>query len=96
MSDVLPGYLTWRPKIRMPEGTGLQYQLIEYASRQPSDVDPDLLRRLNLGREGEAHFLDLYLGHGYPVPAERYKRASWDFSENGYFAFQQPSADYVA
>jgi asparagine synthase (glutamine-hydrolysing) len=96
MRDLLPEYLTWRPKIRMPEGTGLLYQLIEYARRQPSCVDPQLLRRLNLGRADEAHFLDLYLGLGYPVPAERYKRASWDFSENGYFAFQRPRANSIA
>jgi asparagine synthase (glutamine-hydrolysing) len=96
MSDVLPGYLAWRPKIRMPEGTGLLYQLIEHASKQPADIDPSLLHRLNLGRAGEAHFLDLYLRRGYPVPAERYKRASWDFSENGYFAFQEQGANYVA
>jgi asparagine synthase (glutamine-hydrolysing) len=91
MVGVLPDYLVQRAKIRMPEGTGLRYQLIDHARDQPSRVAPEILGRLGLTEPSEAHLLDLYLEQGFPAPVERYKRAGWDFSSNGYFAFAAAS-----
>jgi asparagine synthase (glutamine-hydrolysing) len=87
VSDVLPPWIAWRKKVRMPEGTGLMYKLLDYARRQPVRVDRHLLERLGIDQPDGAFFLDQYLRSGYPEPAERYKRPSLDFAENGYFVF---------
>ncbi|HSR25993.1 MAG TPA: asparagine synthase-related protein, partial [Candidatus Eisenbacteria bacterium] len=85
--DVLPRYLAWRPKIRMPEGTGLRYQLLDRVRTRASRVDADTLERLGVQQSDVAYFLEQYLEHGFPMPAERYKRPGWDFEESGYFTF---------
>jgi asparagine synthase (glutamine-hydrolysing) len=87
VSDILPDWLAWRPKVRMPEGTGLRYDLLEYARLQESSVDEELLERLGLQQPDGAFFLERYLEAGFPVPRERYKRVGLDFADNGYFAF---------
>ncbi len=43
----LPPYIADRPKIRMPDGSGLKNTLVEYA-RQPAHVDEDLLHTLGV------------------------------------------------
>lgn len=88
ISDCLPEYLAWRPKIRMPQGTGLLFQLIEFARNQPHQIPDELLRELHLDRPEAAFLLQMYLDCGYPLPAGRYRREGWDFAPNGYFVFQ--------
>jgi len=91
IEGVVPDYLAWRPKIRMPQGTGLLFQLIEYARRQAGTVEPELADRIGLDRPEAAYFLRQYLNHGYPAPSAAYRRAGWDFASNGYFLFEDSS-----
>jgi len=88
VSDVLPEYLAWRPKIRMPQGTGLLFQLIEHARRQGEGLDGELQRELGIDLPETAYFLKSYLDCGYPLPDARYRKVGWDFAPNGYFVFQ--------
>lgn len=88
VSDVLPDYLAWRPKIRMPQGTGLLFQLIEHARRQGEGLDGELQRELGIDHPEMAYFLKSYLDCGYPAPDARYRKVGWDFAPNGYFVFQ--------
>jgi asparagine synthase (glutamine-hydrolysing) len=87
ISDLLPDYLAWRPKIRMPQGTGLLFQLIEHARRRGEGLDGELFRRLGIDRPEAAYCLQEYLACEYPEPAERFKKLGWDFAPNGYFVF---------
>ena len=87
VSDVLPDYLAWRPKIRMPQGTGLLFQLIEHARQQGAGLDGELQRRLGIDLPEAAYFLKSYVDHGYPPPDARYRKVGWDFAPNGYFVF---------
>lgn len=91
MAGILPPYLARRPKIRMPEGTGLLYQLLEHVKRQwPERApgrDPELRSRIGLDQPDAAYLLELYLEQGYPMPGSRHKRPGWDFAPNGYFDF---------
>jgi asparagine synthase (glutamine-hydrolysing) len=82
----LPDYITDRPKMRMPDGSGLKNTLLEYA-RQPVDIDEDILRGLHIDTQEGAFFLRSYLDAGFPMPRERFKRAGYDYSVNGYFDF---------
>ena len=82
----LPDYITDRPKMRMPDGSGLKDTLLEYA-RQVVDLDEAILRELNIETQEGAFFLRSYLDAGYPMPRERFKRAGYDYSVNGYFEF---------
>lgn len=84
--DTLPDYIVDRPKIRMPDGSGLKYTLVEYA-RQPVDLDADLVSELNIDSMEGRFFLRRYLDAGFPRPRERFKRAGYDYSPNGYFEF---------
>ncbi|MEV0323220.1 asparagine synthetase B family protein [Streptomyces sp. NPDC050658] len=80
----LPAYVAQRPKVRMPDGSGMQNILVEYARRvggKPSGTGPDMLTP-----EG-AFFLEQYLAAGFPPPDERFKRPGFDYSANGYFEF---------
>jgi asparagine synthase (glutamine-hydrolysing) len=88
IDGIIPHYLAWRPKIRMPQGTGLLFQLIEYARDQPVGLDAELARRLGLDLPEAAYFLESYLRCGYPLPTSRYRQMGWDFAPNGYFVFQ--------
>ncbi|CAM5280008.1 hypothetical protein ADK47_18690 [Streptomyces rimosus subsp. rimosus] len=91
MAGILPPYLARRPKIRMPEGTGLLYQLLEHVKGQwphrAPGRHPELRRRIGLDQPDAAYLLELYLEHGYPLPRSRHKRPGWDFAPHGYFAF---------
>nr|BBH87058.1 asparagine synthetase B [Thermosporothrix sp. COM3] len=85
--DILPDYIVHRPKVRMPDGSGLQYQLLDFASKQQTNVDPSILAQLFMSPTDGAYFLEHYLKHGFPVPVDRYKKAGLDFSPHGYFDF---------
>lgn len=82
----LPDYVANRRKVRMPDGTGLQNKLFNYAQR--GAVLPDeTVRDLSIRTPQEAFFLRQYLDAGFPLPNERFRRPAYDFSENGYFRF---------
>ncbi|MDJ1134670.1 asparagine synthase C-terminal domain-containing protein [Streptomyces iconiensis] len=84
--DQLPGYLINRPKVRMPDGSGLKTTLVNYA-RQQDDIAPDLGKELDIDTPEGAFFLQKYLEAGFRVPSERFKRRGYDYSDNGYFEF---------
>jgi asparagine synthase (glutamine-hydrolysing) len=82
----LPDYIAERPKVRMPDGTGLQNKLFNYARK--GAVLPDaMVRGLDIRTPQEAFFLKQYLDVGFPPPNERFRRPAYDFSEHGYFKF---------
>ena len=89
LKDYLPDYVAYRPKVRLPEGSGLRYQLLDFARKQSAEVDPDILSRLHIDQPDGAFFLEQYLKMGYPIPHERYKRPNLDFAPHGYFDFVQ-------
>lgn len=91
MVDYLPDYIRLRGKVRLPEGSGLLSQLLDFVRRQPSAVDPTLLSRLNIDTTDGAYLLEQYLKAGFLPPRERYKRPALDFSPNGYFEWQPDS-----
>lgn len=84
--DVLPDYVVNRPKVRLPDGSGLHYQLLDFASQQPTHVHPLILSQLNMDKSS-AYFLEQYLKLGYAVPYDRYKKVALDYSPHGYFDF---------
>ena len=87
MKDDLPDYILHRPKIRMPDGSGLRNQLLEFARRQRPTLDPAIAERLGIDQADGAYFLEQYLTMGFPVPQTRYKKPGLDFSTHGYFHF---------
>jgi asparagine synthase (glutamine-hydrolysing) len=82
----LPPYILNRPKIRMPDGSGLKNTLMEYA-RQPVDIDDGILRALAIDTPQGAFFLHQYMQAGFSLPTQRFKRPGYDYSDNGYFEF---------
>ncbi|MFI9262062.1 asparagine synthetase B family protein [Streptomyces sioyaensis] len=82
----LPEYLVDRPKIRMPDGSGLKNTLVEYA-REQTGFDPEIGHQLGIDTLEGAFFLHQYLEAGFPMPHERFKRPGYDYSANGYFEF---------
>lgn len=82
----LPQYITDRPKMRMPDGSGLKNTLLDYA-RQPVDMDDAILSALEIDTQEGAFFLKKYLQAGFRMPRERFKRPGYDYSVNGYFEF---------
>lgn len=83
--DRLPAYIANRPKVRMPDGTGMKNTLAEYAS-QPADLN-GVAEDLGIDTPQGEFFLKMYLEAGFPVPKERFKRVGYDYSPNGYFEF---------
>lgn len=84
--DSLPSYIAHRPKVRMPDGSGMQNMLVEYARHAVADEPwPDT--GLDVPTPEAAFFLRQYLAAGFPVPKERFKRPGYDYSANGYFEF---------
>lgn len=83
----LPDYILWRPKVRMPDGTGLHSLLHDYAGRQRDCLDTSLRRRLAIENVQQAFFLQTYLSAGLPIPRERFRRPGLDYNANGYFHF---------
>jgi asparagine synthase (glutamine-hydrolysing) len=87
LKDDLPDYIVHRPKVRLPDGTGLKYQLLNFARQQKIDIDPAILAQLHIDQADGAYFLAEYLKMGYPLPQDRYKKPGWDFASHGYFDF---------
>jgi asparagine synthase (glutamine-hydrolysing) len=82
----LPDYIADRRKVRMPDGTGLQNKLFNYAQR--GAVLPEaIIQGLSIRTPQEAFFMKQYLDLGFPPPNERFRRPVYDFSEHGYFNF---------
>jgi asparagine synthase (glutamine-hydrolysing) len=82
----MPDYMLDRPKIRMPEGIGI------------NDVVFNRLKDLGQGefQPGDEFVVDspqvlsglrLYRGYGYNPPARRYKTVGLDYFAGGYFRF---------
>jgi asparagine synthase (glutamine-hydrolysing) len=82
----LPPYIADRPKMRMPDGSGLKNTLIDYA-RQSVDIDDEMLEALKIDTQEGAFFLQRYLAAGFPLPPERFKRPGYDYPANRYFEF---------
>lgn len=82
--DELPEYLAFRPKARMPEGSGLRSTLVQYA-RQSVEHDAAMVESLGIDSPEGIYFLKQYLDAGFPAPRERCKRAGFDYSKSGYF-----------
>jgi asparagine synthase (glutamine-hydrolysing) len=82
----LPPYIADRPKMRLPDGSGLKNLLIDHA-RQPVDIDEEIPRMLGIETQEGAFFLHQYLQAGYPVPRERFRRPGFDYPANSYFEF---------
>lgn len=88
LRDELPDYIIQRPKVRLPDGAGLKFQLINFARQQKAEIDPEMLDRLELDHQEGAYFLAQYLKLKYPTPKKRYKRPGLDFNaSDGYFDF---------
>ncbi|MFI6040825.1 asparagine synthase (glutamine-hydrolyzing) [Nocardia sp. NPDC051321] len=89
VADLLPDYIVHRPKIRMPDGSGLKSQLREYAAEMAAQIElpGGVDVRLGLTAPEERYFLAEYLEQGYPVPVQRHKLAGYDYDETGYFTF---------
>ncbi|GHO95051.1 asparagine synthetase B [Reticulibacter mediterranei] len=87
LREYLPDYISQRPKIRMPEGSGLHYQLLDFAHKQGKNLKTSFGAELHIEQPDVAYFLDQYIQMGYPLPQERYKKPVLDFAENGYFKF---------
>ncbi|WP_438493934.1 asparagine synthetase B family protein [Streptomyces asiaticus] len=82
----LPPYVLHRPKVRMPDGSGMKNTLVDYA-RKAAGERPPLRSRLDMQSPEGTFFLGEYLAAGFPMPTERHKRPGYDFSPNGYFEF---------
>jgi asparagine synthase (glutamine-hydrolysing) len=91
MADELPDYIRLRKKVRLPEGSGLLSQLLDFVRRQTSAVDPTILSKLKIDSTDGAYFLEQYLKAGFPLPHERYKKPGLDFASNGYFNWSSDS-----
>jgi asparagine synthase (glutamine-hydrolysing) len=83
----IPDYIRSRPKVRMPDGTGLHRLLYDYAGRQSTYLDRSLRCRLGIENAPQAYFLQTYLAAGLPMPHERFRRPGLDYNEDGYFRF---------
>jgi asparagine synthase (glutamine-hydrolysing) len=84
--DLLPAYIADRPKVRMPDGSGVKNVLIAHAEREaarrPLALDAPLF-----DTPQARFFLAQYLEAGFPLPTERHRRKGFDYSETGYFEF---------
>ncbi|PRD43513.1 asparagine synthase (glutamine-hydrolyzing) [Phyllobacterium phragmitis] len=85
--DVLPDYLIDRPKVRMPEGSGVKNILMEYAATQSPRIDEGLRGQLKLDTPQSMYFYSLFSEQGFPIPTGRHRLPGLDYSENGYFKF---------
>jgi len=83
----LPDYLIDRPKVRMPEGSGVKNILMDFAETQEVNLSSKIKTNLSLDTPQSEYFLSLYLNAGFPVPKERHRLAGRDYFEHGYFNF---------
>lgn len=86
MRDRLPPYIVHRPKIRMPDGSGIKNILIDHA-REHGGPHNEAADKLKITSTEGRYFLDIFLKAGFPLPAERSKRPVDDYAPNGYFEF---------
>lgn len=82
----LPAYVVDRPKVRMPDGSGMKNILLNYA-RSRADDRPVRPGGLDMRSPEGEFFLGEYLDAGFPMPTERHKLAGYDYSANNYFEF---------
>ncbi|WLE63520.1 7-cyano-7-deazaguanine synthase [Burkholderia plantarii] len=90
--DALPDYIIDRPKIRMPDGSGVKNTIIDHIeglgeAASGDIVVADRLREIGLSDRPALYFAQKYLSSGYPFPTRRFKEAGKDYSESGYFHF---------
>jgi asparagine synthase (glutamine-hydrolysing) len=83
----LPDYVLERPKVRMPDGTGLHRLLYDHAGRQAVQLEAAVRERLGIDTAQQAYFLRVYLDAGFPVPHERHRLPGLDYNHSGYFRF---------
>ena len=84
--DELPDYMINRPKIRMPEGIGINNEIFNALSEIPlgsPSNSPDFL----IDSPQVQNALQLYLSFGFDLPKKRYKQKGLDYFEGGYFNF---------
>lgn len=89
--DALPDYMVDRPKIRMPEGIGIQDDVFQELGRLDPIGSNGLLEGVLLDSDQVANALSRYLAFGFPQPPKRVKRAGLDYHQGGYFAFSEPA-----
>lgn len=83
----IPGYMIDRPKIRMPEGIGIDDHVFNAVGEGNAYVGgPDLL----IDSPQAASSIAQYVRFGYDAPAKRNKLQEWDYFPGGYFPFHQP------
>ncbi|PHM50105.1 asparagine synthetase B family protein [Xenorhabdus miraniensis] len=88
--DILPSYIVDRPKIRMPDGSGVKNTLIDYINSidfEISDAQRNALENIGINDKASLYFAKRYLDNGYNFPNERFKQVGKDYSESGYFNF---------
>ncbi len=83
----LPDYLIDRPKVRMPEGSGVKNILMDFAATQEARIPQEIKTALSLETPQSEYFLSLYINAGFPIPKERQRIPGRDYSEHGYFNF---------
>ncbi|NTZ08629.1 asparagine synthetase B family protein [Burkholderia metallica] len=90
--DALPDYIIDRPKIRMPDGSGVKNTIIDHIEGLDDTVSDDIvvvdrLREIGLTDRPALYFAQKYLSSGYPFPTRRFKEVGRDYAESGYFNF---------
>ncbi|MDX7986183.1 asparagine synthetase B [Xenorhabdus sp. 12] len=88
--DKLPDYIVDRPKIRMPDGSGVKNIIVDYIDTCETNLPKSVVSKLNeigLTDEGSIFLAEKYLSYNYPIPTQRFKEVNKDFSESGYFDF---------
>ncbi|WP_387463913.1 asparagine synthetase B family protein [Photorhabdus sp. RM323S] len=86
----IPEYIIDRPKIRMPDGSGVKNTIIDYVKEIKCYLPKNIINNLNsigLTDQSSLYFAEKYLSFGYPLPKQRFKESGKDFSESGYFNF---------
>jgi asparagine synthase (glutamine-hydrolysing) len=84
--DRLPPYIVNRPKVRMPDGTGVKTTILDHV-RRDVEFDEGIVRSLGIDTREGVFFLKAYVEAGFPLPRERHKRRGYDYAANGYFEF---------
>ncbi len=86
MRDELPSYMIDRPKIRMPEGIGINDQVFAALGELiPLDYLTDV--EFSLDSNQVRYALSRYLHFGFNPPSERVKKPGVDYHDGGYFKF---------
>ncbi len=83
---ILPAYIADRPKIRMPDGSGVKNILMVHAEREAGRQDLGFGSPL-FDTPQSRFFLGKYMAAGFPPPDTRHRRKGFDYSDTGYFNF---------